>query len=230
MVEPLSIAASVVGLVSAGGKLTAALVSLISNVQNAESLALVALQEISETTTLLSHLQTYALGETQANPERSSLILLDQVITTLTGCVTTYSGLQALLDELKAGDKMSMFDKLKWARNQSKVSTFIQRLQNHKSSLSVMLSILHCISLKEAQEATVQLYKLTEQALHSNQDLAARMNHFERSDSVHLNTVSPPPPVLHDTTKLSAIEEYNETLVYDTWTSPTQHAFEKDLQ
>ncbi|KAF2095208.1 hypothetical protein NA57DRAFT_79696 [Rhizodiscina lignyota] len=178
--DPLSVTASVVGLLGAGTKLSSLLFSIISKVHDAPGLARTALQEIIDITAALSHLEAYVNGQTQANSKRGSLILLEQVLTTLTGCVTTYSDLQSLLDGLKTSDDMRLFDRVKWVRYQSRVMSIVQRLQNHKTSLSLMLSILQCESMKEAEASTERLCSLVEHVLQSNADLAERMKKLER--------------------------------------------------
>ena len=140
--DPLSVVAAVVGLLGAGAKISSSLDSLISSTQDVPSLAVSAHQEVTDITAALTLLQTYISGQMQIRTERESLILLEHVLTTLTGCVTTYSDLQTVLDGLKKGDDLTVFDRVKWLRNQTRVTTIVQRLQNHKSSMTLMLSIL----------------------------------------------------------------------------------------
>jgi hypothetical protein len=140
--DPLSVVAAVVGLLGAGAKISASLDSLISSSEDIPSLALSAHQEVTDISAALSLLQTYISGEMQIRTQRESLILLEHVLTTLTGCVTTYSDLQTVLDGLKSGDEITVLDRVKWLRCQTRVNVIVQRLQNHKASMTLMLSIL----------------------------------------------------------------------------------------
>jgi hypothetical protein len=140
--DPLSVAAAIVGLLGAGVKITSALDTLISSTQDAPSLAISAHQEVSDITAAVSHLQTYISGQMQVSTQSESLILLEHVLATLTGCVTTYSDLQSVLDGLGTTDRMTVFDRTKWIFYQTRVTTIVQRLQNHKASMTLMLSVL----------------------------------------------------------------------------------------
>jgi hypothetical protein len=149
--DPLSVAASVSGLLCAGVKISSFLFSVVSNVRDAPSLAQSLLWEMTDITAALGRLQAYVDGRTQARSERGALILLEHVLATLTGCVTTYSDLQAIVNKLNVDPNMGTFDKIRWSREESKIAVIVQRLQNHKSSLTLMLTILqwqvHFLSL-----------------------------------------------------------------------------------
>ena len=60
----------------------------------------------------------------------------------LSGCVLTFSELEKILDEMKVED-MVMVDCMKWARKEIAIIGPIQRLQNHKASLSLILNVLN---------------------------------------------------------------------------------------
>jgi hypothetical protein len=65
------------------------------------------------------------------------------------GCVITYSELEAIIDSVHGGTDMGAIDRLKWTLKETEVQDIIQRIQNHKISLTLMLSILQWyISLK----------------------------------------------------------------------------------
>ena len=69
-------------------------------------------------------------------------ILLEHVAATLIGCVTTYSELEVIIDSVRIDSKMGIFDRIKWTNKEKKICDIIQRIQNHKSSLTLMLMIL----------------------------------------------------------------------------------------
>lgn len=140
--DPLSVSASVVGLLGARAQITSFLFTIVSNVRDAPKLAESLVTEMADIAAALGSLQSYVCNRTQVSAERGALILLEHVSTTLTGCVTTYSDLQRIIDDLNVGQDMSTFDKLKWSRQESKINIILQRLQNHKSSLTLMLTIL----------------------------------------------------------------------------------------
>lgn len=139
--DPLSIAGSVVGLLTAGVAITKTLTKLLHTTRDAPKATQHLLQEVTDIAAVLKVLQTYLCRRVQAPTNRESLILLDHVITALIGCVTTYSDLEMMLDELGTNPR-GLFDRLKWSRKQSQTDALLVRLQNHKSSLTLMLTIL----------------------------------------------------------------------------------------
>lgn len=140
--DPLSVSASVVGLLGAGAKITSCLWTFATNARDAPQLARHLVFEVADITAALGSLQAYVCGQAQAPGERGALILLEHVLTTLTGCVTTFSDLQSLMDQLNLSPDMGTIDKMKWARQESNIAAIVQRLQNHKSSLTLMLTVL----------------------------------------------------------------------------------------
>ena len=73
------------------------------------------------------------------------MLPIDPVIVIVLGCVSTFSELQQLLDgmDLIGTGTMNISARLKWAKNEGQLSTIIQRLQTHKASLSLILTILN---------------------------------------------------------------------------------------
>ncbi len=140
--DPLSVAASVVGLLAAGGKVTTLLFTVITKCKDSPTLARSILFEVADISAALGHLQDFLGDRTKATSERGNLILLDQLLTTLTGCVTTYSDLQFILTGLNISEDVGTFDRIKWMRQESRLNTLVQRLQSHKSSLTLMLTII----------------------------------------------------------------------------------------
>ena len=141
--EPVSVATSVVGLLGAAGKITTVLYDLVTKITDAPSLARTAVAEISDITAALGQLQAYVLGTADPDPARSNLLLLKQVLATLSGCVITLSELEAIIDGMVIVPKMGFFDSTKWSLKEPEIKSIVQRLQNSKSSLTLMLTILH---------------------------------------------------------------------------------------
>lgn len=155
--DPLSVAASVVGLLAAGGKVSSLLVTVVTKGRDAANLAQSLLREVSDISAALGHLQSYILQRISVPPARGSLILLEHILTSLTGCVTTYSDLQATLDTLSIEPNMGVFDGFKWVRKESSLKEICQRLQNHKMSLTLMLTILQWHVEPMARDAVAML-------------------------------------------------------------------------
>ena len=142
MSDPLSIAAGVVGIVTAAAQISALLTRLTKSTIAAPRQAQVILTEVSDIAGILSHLESFLFGLDA--PERSitSLLKVEKVVTIISSCVLTFSELERMLDEMKTGE-MDILDRLRWARKGSAILGLIERLQKHKASLSLVLNILN---------------------------------------------------------------------------------------
>ena len=147
MSDPLSIAAGVVGLITACTQISSLLFKLTKECRYAPHQARIVLVEVSDTGNILSQLQSFLLSVETLEKSRASLVQVEQVVATLTGCVSTISELEVLLDELKSGP-MNILDRLKWAKKAPVMNEMVKRLQSHKLSLSLMLAIFNrCVYL-----------------------------------------------------------------------------------
>ena len=142
MSDPLSIAAGVVGVLTAAAQISSLLTKFTKSTIAAPQQAQVVLTEVNDIGGILSHLQSYLVGLDTPNRSRTSLLKVEKVVTIVSGCVLTFSELEKLLDALKTDD-LKVLDCLKWARKESAIMGLIQRLQNHKASLSLVLIILN---------------------------------------------------------------------------------------
>ena len=142
MSDPLSVAASIVGLVSAGAQMITILYNVGSAIKDAPDLTRAASNEIADITVVLQQLQAYVMGKARASIQRLNLITVEHITATLTGCVVTYSELDAVLKSLNAETGMRAWDRGMWYLKKDKVNDILLRLQNHKSTLGLMLNIL----------------------------------------------------------------------------------------
>lgn len=98
--------------------------------------------ELNETSLILSSLQAFLVGSKSASESMTSLLKVEDVVTVISGCVLTFSELEKLVDDLKVEDP-NVLDRMKWVRNETIVTGLIQRLQNHKASLSLILNVIN---------------------------------------------------------------------------------------
>lgn len=140
--DPLSVSASIIGILGAAAKVSSVLISFVQSTKAAPKLAQTVLSEVNGLSAILTHLQTYLLGATNPSKSRASLILVEQVIVTLTESVTTFSELEDALDTSKIDAEMGALDRVRWAMKESKISEIQGRLQSNKTSLNLMLNIL----------------------------------------------------------------------------------------
>ena len=140
--DPLSVAASVVGLVSAAAQFIPLLYNLSSAIKDAPRLTNAAVFELNDIRHVLLQLQRYIDGKTQASRSRLSLITVEHITASLSGCVMTFSELDTVLKSLHAGSDMTVWDRGMWIVKKDKVNAVVGRLQDHKSSFSLMLNII----------------------------------------------------------------------------------------
>ncbi|GAP88185.1 putative CAMK CAMKL KIN4 protein kinase [Rosellinia necatrix] len=188
--DPLSIAASVTGLLAFGGKVVSNLLSIADRAGDAPNLARSLLQEVSDISAILDQLDGFIQGRVTVSPDRGSMIPFKHVVASFSGCVMTYSDLQQQLDEMGLGDEnggMGIFDRLAWVRKETAFEAIVQRLQNHKASMTLMLTILQCQASQETERCILQLHQAVKETLRANQLLAERMNFLEQHGTMYPN-------------------------------------------
>ena len=166
MADPLSVASGIAGVVVAAGQISSLLIKFTKSTIAAPQQAKLVLTEVSDIGEILSHLQSFLLGLDLPDRSRASLLKVEMLVTIISGCVLTFSELERLLDELKT-DNLDVLDRLKWARKESALAGLIQRLQNHKTSLSLVLAILNgfalfCLILLSACRLTSRRHTIAE--------------------------------------------------------------------
>lgn len=142
MADPLSVAASVVGLLTAAAQITQTLTKITKNIKGAPEQCQHVCAEVEGIKQILEQLQSFILGISTASRSRASLILVEQVLVTLTSCVTTFSDIDTFVELLDSDVSLGLMDRLRWMAKAKDLSEVITRLQMHKSSLGVMLGIL----------------------------------------------------------------------------------------
>jgi len=67
---------------------------------------------------------------------------VDQVVVTLSACVATMSDLDVFVETLESDISMGLMDRLRWTTKAQSLVEVIAKLQMHKSSILMMLTIL----------------------------------------------------------------------------------------
>ena len=147
--DPLSVSVSVLGLLAAAHKVTSVLVTAIKGIKDAPKQVQAVLTEVNEITLIPSQMQSFLNWDTAITKTGASLVLVEQVIVVLSGCVITFSELESVLDDLKTEGHLNTIDCMRWARKDSTITGIIQRLQIHKASMNLMLTILLWSALTE---------------------------------------------------------------------------------
>jgi hypothetical protein len=142
--DPLSVAASIVGILAAAGKVSELLQAVIFTAKDAPQVVNALLCEVKEVQAALWSLQILLDDLSTSPPRRTALIQLDQLIATLTEAVLTFKQLESILEPMGvSGDqKFPLRTRLRWTRTGSTCLKIVDQLQRQKTSLSLMLNIL----------------------------------------------------------------------------------------
>jgi hypothetical protein len=141
MADPLSVAASIIGIIAAAGKVAETLGPFISTVKDTTKIAATIFAEVNSSKIVLSALQVLLDDIDSAPRKRRELIPVSQLVITLTDGAFIFSELESLVLQLSnSTEKWST--RIQWARKKDTLVVFATRLQLFKSSISVMLNIL----------------------------------------------------------------------------------------
>jgi hypothetical protein len=140
--DPLSVAMSIVGLLSAAQKVSGTLSLLVSKAKNAPKEITEMKLCVDTIRSVLSQLQLMLLGRAKVNSRRTSLILVDQIVVTLSGCVSIFSDLDIFVEVLGSDHGLGLMDRFRWASRASTIQEHLQKLEMHKTTLTLMVTIL----------------------------------------------------------------------------------------
>ena len=141
--DPLSVAASVAGLMQAGAKV----IGLLSTAVDAPSTARNVLVEVEALHGIFHQLSDFIAHIDEHSDAQTSSTYVPHLVITLTGCVCTFSELDAELASLNTdgGDgpksELGAWDRVKWASKEQDIAKILRNLQMHKSSLNLFLSV-----------------------------------------------------------------------------------------
>ena len=167
VMDPLSVSASIAGLLSAAGAIAKVLGPYITAAQDAPKIAAQVSAEVHEATIILSALDRLARNMASVSVQRAALVSIDQVVAVLTDGVLVFSDLEASVGLLPVGassaTRMGIWSRLQWARKESEFVALLSRLQGFKSSISLILNILqrhvpYCFIAYSPDYAPVSMY------------------------------------------------------------------------
>ena len=140
--DPISAAASIVGLVGAAAKVSESLFKFIRSVKEAPKLASTVLQEVSDISACLSQLQNFLMGTEAASISHANLLMVEQIIVALSNCVLVFSELEEIVESLKPSVPMKLGILSQWILKEQNIRALFTRLQSSKVSLNLMMTTL----------------------------------------------------------------------------------------
>ncbi|KAH9905739.1 P-loop containing nucleoside triphosphate hydrolase protein [Xylariomycetidae sp. FL2044] len=171
MGDPLSIAASVAGLLALSGKIYVVLSSLVSQANKAPQSTYDLLLSVTEMRTSLTSISQLIESFLDVLPARRSLVQLDHLIICLTQSVLTFSDLESFVGTWPEDIHSSLWKRWRWAGKEDKIIAFRDRIHHHKASIGLVLNILQCESDIEARRSNEALSLMIQRALAENTDL-----------------------------------------------------------
>lgn len=141
--EPLSIAASIVGLLTATAKISKTLKNFIGCVKNAPQLAEHVLVEVSNINASLTQVQNFLNSTNSRSQSRKQLVMMEQVVVILSTCVMAFSELESILESLSLEEPTKkLWARVAWTRQESSLKLLLKRLRWSKISLTLVLTTL----------------------------------------------------------------------------------------
>jgi len=141
--DPLSVTASVFGLVAAAGK-AYALLETISSIQNAPTTIKDVQRETRHTEIALRSLCRF-LQRIDPASERLEMIQVDELRVVLADAMLLFSSLESMLELLARLGRLRVA--ISWTKYSRQLDDHLGKLERYKSSLVFMLSILQWYGL-----------------------------------------------------------------------------------
>ena len=150
MSDPLSIIASVVGLVTTSAKVASIAKELYNSGKDAPTSIRRISEEMGQLHLIFGQVQMLLEGHAKKKPSRSRLAMLPlhHLMTILSGCVLAYSSLDEKLSKvagLARGGSIGLGARVlvQWALwKEAEAGAILVDLERHKSSLHIMLTII----------------------------------------------------------------------------------------
>jgi len=151
MSDPLSIAASVTGLITISAQIVAIAKELFGKVKDAPETMMRVKEEVESMEPIFHQVQLLLNGSGSLNRGNLTMIPIQNFMATLTGCVIVYTRLEEKVNGVCGfSDHTSSWkragvvvDRVKWGLwRHEDVLVIIEELQRHKLSLNIMLTIL----------------------------------------------------------------------------------------
>ncbi|KAF1344205.1 hypothetical protein BDV97DRAFT_408195 [Delphinella strobiligena] len=127
---------------------------------------------------IAEQLQAFIERRTEAPQVRQHLLIVEHMQVILVECVITYSELEPIMDSLGVTPARGFWNRIKWKYKENDISRILDRLGDHRLSLSLMLTILNGHSLLDAA-SRAELCNMFSQVLDNNKELLIRLRHLE---------------------------------------------------
>ena len=139
--DPLSVMASITGILAVAAKITTTLAEFIEKDRNAPKSIRRVLTELSDLRICLDQLAPFVRGVKNAENSRKEGISVEQIVVISTSLVLNISELDKMLDSFGLEEPVSTIAKLRWTKNEEKIDKILTHIGASKSSLNLILTI-----------------------------------------------------------------------------------------
>ncbi|KAI0968504.1 P-loop containing nucleoside triphosphate hydrolase protein [Xylaria arbuscula] len=174
--DPLSIAASVAGLIALSGSIYTIIGDFVERAAHPPQSAHVLLLSVSEMRIVFNSVSDLIENFLKYPPKRRALVQLDHLIICLTQAVLSFSELEKLVNPWVTRPHRSLWQRWKLINVEERISRINRRLQENKVSISLVLNILQCESDTDAQQYRISLQEMMERVIRENKELRTRVD------------------------------------------------------
>lgn len=139
--DPLSVSASVVGLLTAAQQVSDVIGAIVSSRRKGSREIRDVKTTVDTLRSVLLQLQVLLLGQGSIDRKRASMILVNEVIATLSACVLTFSDLHGCVKGIEADGYLDLGDSIRWVSRTKELNGYLRALEAHKTSLILMVNI-----------------------------------------------------------------------------------------
>jgi hypothetical protein len=140
--DPLSVATAVIGLLKTARQVSAVIAKIASSKKHGSKEINDVKITVDTLRSVLLQLQLLLLNRARVDQKRASMILVEEVVVTLTACVMTFSDLDGCVKGLESDEGLGILDSVRWASKTSELKGYLLSLEAHKTSLALMVNIL----------------------------------------------------------------------------------------
>ena len=144
MADPLSIAASITGLLAVTGQISSILYELVSSAAHASQSVRQAFGSVQEMKLVLESVkQLLDNGLSKVSDQRKRMINITNLVIIFRQSIISLSEMEALVSPAIGLDgRLLKWNLLKWTIEKDEFAQCLRRVESHKASLTAMLSIL----------------------------------------------------------------------------------------
>lgn len=141
--DPLSISASVVGILTSAAAILSSLNAFCDSMKQAPKLARAFISEVSAIGACFSQINIFLATISAQQKARESLLLIDQVVVSLTETVYVFSEVERAVDSWKGARLDGLVDRVRWILKEKGYASLLSRLERSKLTLNLILTTLN---------------------------------------------------------------------------------------